>query len=62
MGIGREKREELFEQPSFNPVMDFNEIGSLLDQLVPTKKKSPISDRLVEKVDRYFEEKERNKK
>jgi hypothetical protein len=42
--------------------MDFNEIGSLLDKLLPTKKKSPISDRLVEKVDRYFEEKERNQK
>jgi hypothetical protein len=62
MGIGREKREELNEQPSFNPTMDFNQIESILDFLSPTPKKSPISDRLVEKVDRYFEEKERNKK
>ncbi len=62
MGIGREKREELFEQPSFNPVMDFNEIGSILDELVPTKKKSILSDRAMEKIDKYFEEKERNKK
>jgi hypothetical protein len=42
--------------------MDFNQIESILDFLSPTPKKSPISDRLVEKVDRYFEEKERNKK
>jgi hypothetical protein len=57
MGIGREKREELFEQPSFNTIMDFNEIESILDYLVPTEKKSPVSDRLVKKVDEYFKQK-----
>jgi len=62
MGIGREKREELFNQPSFNPVMDFNEIESILDQLVPTKKKSILSDRAMEKIDKYLEENKKNKK
>jgi hypothetical protein len=57
MGIGRQKREELFEQPSFNTIMDFNEIESILDYLVPTEKKSPVSDRLVKKVDEYFKQK-----
>jgi hypothetical protein len=57
MGIGRQKREELFEQPSFNTIMDFNEIESILDYLLPTEKKSPVSDRLVKKVDEYFKQK-----
>ena len=60
MGMSRKQREELFEQESFNANMDMNEIKSILDYLVPTPKKSPISDRLVRKVDEYFEQK--NKK
>ena len=60
MGMGRKQREELFEQESFNANMDMNEIKSILDYLVPTPKKSPISDRLVRKVDEYF--KQKNKK
>jgi hypothetical protein len=39
-----------------------DEIRSIVNYLVPTQKKSPISDRLIEKVNKYFEEEEKNKK
>lgn len=62
MGISRKQREELFEQESFNPVTDMDEIRSIVNYLIPSEKKSPISDRLIEKVNKYFEEEEKNKK
>ena len=46
-------------EESFNPKMDFNQIESILDFLMPSEKKSPISDRLVRKVDEYFEKKKK---